>query len=282
MPSIYSHLFNELTPNEHFKIYSWLFQKNPDEAMVLTKSLISELELIDIQIIPICELRGGDVRKLAIAKSFFGPSKLLLLDEPTAFLDPVACHCVQEMILRHKREKTFMLCTHISTEAEMLCDIISNMVKGNVYKVGSPQYLTQKFGTEYKIDIMLEDASEESSEKIDLFFNDKLIFASLTIIRPASRIYSVPASIIQLAELFEILENGQIEMNGYKYFTCSTSSLERVFMEIVRMSELKESQPNENSQDTDFEEIENKKKENFHINIKSNENGINDSVDNTS
>lgn len=71
-------------------------------------------------------------------------------------------------------------------------------------------------------------------------------------------------------------------MNGYKYFTCSTSSLERVFMEIVRMSEQKESQPNENNQDTDFEEIENKKKENFHINIKSNENGINDSVDNIS
>ena len=39
-----------------------------------------------------------------------------------------------------------------------------------------------------------------------------------------------------------LLERGQNEDNGYKYFTCSTSSLERVFMEIVRISEQEEEQ----------------------------------------
>lgn len=116
------------------------------------------------------------------------------------------------------------------------------MVRGNVYPVGTPQYLAQKFGTEYKIDIMLDDASEKSSNKIDKFFSEELRFAELTITRPASRIYSVPASKIQLAELFLLLETGQKENNGYKYFTCSTSSLERVFMEIVRISEQQEEQ----------------------------------------
>ena len=239
-PQFNTHLLSELTPNEHFKIYSWLFQKDPEESKNLTDSLISELELTDFQDIPIRELSGGDVRKFAIALSFFGPSKLLLLDEPTAFLDPVACRCVQEMILEHKGEKTFMLCTHILSEAELLCDIISIMVRGNVYTVGTPQYLTQKFGTEYKIDIMLDDASENSQKKMDSFFNKELPFANLNITRPASRIYSVPASKIKMSDLFLLLEKGQIENNGYKYFTCSTSSLERVFMEIVRISEQQE------------------------------------------
>ncbi|KAK8841576.1 hypothetical protein M9Y10_027201 [Tritrichomonas musculus] len=244
-PQFNTHLFNELTPNEHFKIYGWLFQKDPSEAKTIVNKLISELEMKDIQDIPIRELSGGDARKLAIALSFFGPAKLVLLDEPTAFLDPVGCRCVQEMVLTHKREKTFMLCTHILNEAEFLCDIISIMVRGNVYSVGTPQYLTQKFGTEYKIDIMLNDASEESSTKIDQFFQSKLPNAQLTIERPASRIYSIPANAIQLAELFIIMEEGKKGNNGYNYFTCSTSSLERVFMEIVRISEQKENESSE-------------------------------------
>ena len=247
-PQFNTHLLNELTPNEHFRIYSWIFQKDEEEARVLIDSLISELDLNDFKDIPIRELSIGDVRKFTIALSFFGPSKLLLLDEPTAFLDPVACRCVQEMILEHKGEKTFMLCTHILSEAELLCDIISIMVRGNVYTVGTPQYLTQKFGTEYKIDIMLDDDSLKSSKKIDEFFNKNLPFASLNITRPASRIYSVPASKIKMSELFLMLENGQIENNGYKYFTCSTSSLERVFMEIVRISE------QEDEDQSEFEE----------------------------
>lgn len=170
-PQFNTHLFNELTPNEHFIIYAWLYQKEPTEA------------------------------------------------------------------------RTFMLCTHILNEAEFLCDIISIMVRGNVYTVGTPQYLTQKFGTEYKIDIMLDDASPESCSKIDRFFNLNLQGANLTIERPASRIYSIPANVIQLAELFQKMEKGKEEDNGYKYFTCSTSSLERVFMEIVRISEEQENEP---------------------------------------
>ena len=90
------------------------------------------------------------------------------------------------MILEHKGEKTFMLCTHILSEAELLCDIISIMVRGNVYTVGTPQYLTQKFGTEYKIDIMLDDASDDSQMKINNFFKKELPFANLSITSPAS------------------------------------------------------------------------------------------------
>ena len=83
---------------------------------------------------------------------------------------------------------------------------------------------------------MLDDASELSSSKIDNFFSKNLPFAELNITRSISRIYSVSASKIKMSSLFLLLEKGQNENNGYKYFTCSTSSLERVFMEIVRIS----------------------------------------------
>jgi ABC-type multidrug transport system ATPase subunit len=184
------------------------------------------------------ELSGGCARKLAVGLSFLAPSTILLLDEPTASLDPVARRKVHEMIVDFKGEKTFMLCTHLLSEAESLCDMISIMVKGCIYTVGSPGYLSDKFGTEYKVDVMLEDDTERSAAACAQFFAQALPSAVLSITRPRARIYTVPAADIALPELFRVMQQGKQNGCGFSYYTCSSSSLERVFMEIVRMSEL--------------------------------------------
>jgi ABC-type multidrug transport system ATPase subunit len=236
-PQFNTHLCEQLTPYEHFVVYSWLFQLGADEAERETNRLIKVLELEDIKDKPIRELSGGDVRKLSIALSFLGPAKIILLDEPTASLDAVARHAVHEMIVDFRGEKTFMLCTHLLSEAEALCDQISIMIKGCVYTVGSPAYLSDKFGTEYKVDVMLVDDTPEMGQACDRFFSEKLPSARLSITRPKARIYNVPASDFKLSQLFKILEQGNDGTGGFNYYTCSSSSLERVFMEIVRMSE---------------------------------------------
>lgn len=236
-PQFNSHLCDEMTPDEHFKIYSMLFQLPPDEAAEKSEHLIQVMELADFRDKPIRELSGGDVRKLAIALSFLGPAKIILLDEPTASLDPVAQHKTHEMILQYKGQKTFMLCTHLLSEAEALCDMISIMIKGCVYTCGPPQYLSAKFGTEFKIDVLLADETEDSQQKLNKFFESHLPTAQLSIQRPSARIYSVPATDTTLHDLFVTMENGMTDDNGFVYYTCSSSSLERVFMEIVRISE---------------------------------------------
>jgi ABC-type multidrug transport system ATPase subunit len=162
-PQFNTHLCSEMTPFEHFVLYSDLLQLLPEDRTKETKRLIRVLELEDVQDKPIRELSGGDVRKLAVALSFLGPAQIILLDEPTASLDAVARHHVHEMILDFKGEKTFMLCTHLLSEAETLCDQISIMIKGCVHTVGAPSYLSRKFGTELKVDIMLSDETEQSA-----------------------------------------------------------------------------------------------------------------------
>lgn len=239
-PQFNNHLFFELTSREHFRFYSLLFEMNKSEAEETSKRLIEGMELTDMMDKPIKELSGGDARKLAIALSFFGPSKIVLLDEPTANLDPVACKCVHQMILNNKGNKTFMLCTHLLSEAEELCDLISIMVKGNVSTVGTAQFLTKKFGTEYKIDIKMRDGSDNSERICNQFFLNELPHAVLSIKRPNSRIYSLPADSMRLSELFTIMQKGLDENRGFSYYTCSTSSLESVFMEIVHKAELEE------------------------------------------
>jgi ABC-type multidrug transport system ATPase subunit len=236
-PQFNRHLCYEMTPREHFRLYGLIFEMAEEETNERGEMLMQSLHLEELADKKIQELSQGDVRKLAIALSFFGPAQIILLDEPTASLDPVARRDVQDMILEAKGTKTFMLCTHLLSEAEFLCDVISIMVKGCLYTVGSPQMLTEKFGKDFKIDLMLEDESEECAAKVDKFFEEKLPDAALSIVRPKARIYDIPATAVELCELFEIMEQGLEEGRGFTYFTCSSSSLERVFMEIVKMSE---------------------------------------------
>ena len=100
--------------------------------------------------------------------------------------------------------------------------------------------IRDRFGTDYKIDMQLDNESPECALKVDKFFSSQLSCAELSIKRPIARIYNVPASAMALGELFFRMEEGLEGKNGFNYFTCSSSSLERVFMEIVRMSEAEE------------------------------------------
>jgi ABC-type multidrug transport system ATPase subunit len=189
-----SHLCQELTPAEHFYLYSKLFELIDEEAEKRKERLIKVLELSDVLDKPIRDLSDGEVRKLSIALSFFGPAEIILLDEPTASLDPNARHQVHEMFAELKGEKTFMLCRHLLSEAESLCDNISIMVKGCVYTCGSPQYLSSKFGTEFKIDVGLIDDGDETQNQSTDFFQNELPQAELSMLRPQARIYSILAA----------------------------------------------------------------------------------------
>ena len=236
-PQFNTHLCSDMTIAEHLHFYCLLHCMTKEQETRNTNRLISLLDLDSLKDIPIQELSEGDVRKLSIALSFLGKAKIILLDEPTATLDPVSMTQVHEMMLYYKGKKTFMLCTHLLSEAEALCDMISIMIKGNVYTCGSPQYLSSKFGTDFKIDLMLNDATPENAAKLDSFFEKSLPQAVVNIARPTARIYNVPANSIRLDELFRIMEDGKKGDNGYNYYTCSSSSLEKVFMEIVHLSE---------------------------------------------
>jgi ABC-type multidrug transport system ATPase subunit len=237
-PQFNTHLCQELSPEEHFQLYSKLFMVSEKDVQEKINTLVETLELTDVYKKPIRELSDGEVRKLSIALSFFGPAEIILLDEPTASLDPVARHHVHEMISKLKGQKTFMLCTHLLSEAENLCDMISIMIKGCVYTCGSPGYLSAKFGTEFKIDIGLINDSDEIENQCTEWFETEFPDAELNMVRPKSRIYSIAANKITLPDLFVKMERSkQSGSGGFDYYTCSSSSLERVFMEIVKISE---------------------------------------------
>jgi ABC-type multidrug transport system ATPase subunit len=234
-PQFNTHLTNEMTIDEHFALFSLLHGLPHKEADDIQGRLVSELLLGDHVSKPVKKLSGGNARKLAIAMALFSPARIVLLDEPTSSLDPLARHAAQRVIASFRGEKTMMLCTHLLSEAEELCDTISIMLKGSVYVVGSPAYLSAKFGTEWRLDVLF---NAPTNGQFFTFLTSEVPSAKLIIPRPTNEIYSIPSSAIPMVQLFEIMDRA-IAMRELcvKFFTASSATLDKVFMELVMQSE---------------------------------------------
>jgi ABC-2 type transport system ATP-binding protein len=91
---------------------------------------------------------GGMVRRLELAQALVNRPELLVLDEPTVGLDPVARDGVWQRVedLREATGMSVLLTTHYMEEAELLCDRIALLHLGRVEAVGSPAELTDGIG----------------------------------------------------------------------------------------------------------------------------------------
>ena len=78
------------------------------------------------------ELSGGFQRRLVLAGALLAEPEVLLLDEPTVGLDPVAAHEVHEFLRAAMEGRTALLCTHNLAEAERLCDQVVILDHGRV------------------------------------------------------------------------------------------------------------------------------------------------------
>lgn len=89
-------------------------------------------------------LSGGMKRKLCVCLALIGDSEVVLLDEPTAGMDPGARRDVERLLVEEKRSRTILLTTHYMDEAELLGDRVAIMYKGHIACVGSSEYLKNK------------------------------------------------------------------------------------------------------------------------------------------
>jgi len=93
---------------------------------------------------------GGMVRRLELAQALVNRPELLILDEPTVGLDPVARDGVWQRVeeLREATGMTVLLTTHYMEEADLLCDRIAMLHLGQVQTVGGPDELKDELGDE--------------------------------------------------------------------------------------------------------------------------------------
>jgi ABC-2 type transport system ATP-binding protein len=97
---------------------------------------------------------GGMVRRLELAQALVNRPRLLILDEPTIGLDPIARGSVWDLIaeLRAENGMTVLLTTHYMDEAEGLCDRIALMHRGRLRAEGTPSALKADLGADATLD----------------------------------------------------------------------------------------------------------------------------------
>lgn len=108
---------------------------NDDERKKRAIALMEELNLLHLRQQKTWKLSGGEIQKVALARALsFGP-KLLLLDEPTANIDPYTTAEIEKMLVSTENT-TIVMVTHNLVQAKRMCDDIIVMHKGEFIEVG--------------------------------------------------------------------------------------------------------------------------------------------------
>jgi lipooligosaccharide transport system ATP-binding protein len=147
-------LDNELGVHENLVVYGRYFGLTRKEASARADDLLAFVQLTDKAKVMVDELSGGMKRRLTIARSLINQPDLLLLDEPTTGLDPLARHQLWDRLFRLKQQGvTLVLTTHYMDEAEQLCDRLVVMDKGFIVAAGSPAKLIAEHSTREVVEL---------------------------------------------------------------------------------------------------------------------------------
>ncbi|XP_071881559.1 ATP-binding cassette sub-family A member 2 isoform X8 [Anas platyrhynchos] len=156
-------LFDKLTVEEHLWFYSQLKSMAEEEIRKEMDKMIEDLELSNKRHSLVQTLSGGMKRKLSVAIAFVGGSRAVILDEPTAGVDPYARRAIWDLILKYKPGRTILLSTHHMDEADLLGDRIAIISHGKLKCCGSPLFLKSTYGDGYKLTVVKRQSDTRNS-----------------------------------------------------------------------------------------------------------------------
>ena len=144
--SPYVELPKKLSVKQNLQIYGRLYGvKNLDKCI---NEVSSDLDIKKFFERKTGELSSGQKNRVALAKSLINKPKILLLDEPTASLDPDIGDFIRSYLQEYKskNEVTILLASHNMNEVERLCDSLIMMKSGKIVDRGTCEQLTKKHG----------------------------------------------------------------------------------------------------------------------------------------
>lgn len=147
-------LFDILTVEEHIWFYGRLKGLSGQEVREEMEQIIQDVGLPHKRWEQTKNLSGGMQRKLSVAIAFVGGSKVVILDEPTAGVDPYSRRGIWELLLKYRAGRTIILSTHYMDEADLLGDRIAIISQGRLCCCGSSLFLKTKLGTGYYLTLV--------------------------------------------------------------------------------------------------------------------------------
>jgi ABC-2 type transport system ATP-binding protein len=158
--SPYVALPQRISVAENLRVYAHLYDVPHTERRIA--ELAEQLHLADLLDRPAGDLSAGQKTRVALAKALINRPELLLLDEPTASLDPDTGDWVRSWLERYRAESgaAILLASHNMGEVERLCDHVLMLKQGRIVDQGSPAALLAKYGREDMEQVFLDIARD--------------------------------------------------------------------------------------------------------------------------
>jgi ABC-2 type transport system ATP-binding protein len=159
--SPYVELPRSLTVAENLKVFARLYEIRTPRLRI--ERLANELDIERFLKRPTGSLSAGEKTRVLLAKALLNEPVLLLLDEPTASLDPDTADWVRGYLERYRRDAgaTIMLASHNMPEVERICDRVLIMRLGRIVDRGTPGELIRRFGRETLEEVYLDIARQQ-------------------------------------------------------------------------------------------------------------------------
>ena len=159
--SPYIELPKKLTVRQNLEVYGRLYDVNKHKEKI--EYLCEKLRLYEFIDKLTGELSSGQKNRVSLAKSIINNPKVLLLDEPTASLDPETGDFVRSFLeeYQHENRTSILLASHNMAEVERLCSSVLMMNKGSIIDEGRPEELIKKHGRKNMEEVFLKLTREK-------------------------------------------------------------------------------------------------------------------------
>ena len=147
-----------ITVRQNLTVYGHLYGVADLTGRIAT--LQRELDLGDILDRPTGKLSSGQKTRVSLAKALINEPRVLLLDEPTASLDPETAGWVRAHLMRYCRDTgaSLLLASHNMLEVERMCDQVLMMKQGRIVDEGAPSELIRRYGRRDMEEVFLDIA----------------------------------------------------------------------------------------------------------------------------
>jgi ABC-2 type transport system ATP-binding protein len=156
--SPYVDMPHRLTVRQNLKVFGKLYAV--EHLAERIAALARDLDLADLLDRPVGKLSSGQKTRVALAKALINSPQVLLLDEPTASLDPDTADWVRSRLedFRRHHGSTVLLASHNMSEVERLCERVIIMKRGRIEDDDTPARLLTRYGRENLEEVFLDVA----------------------------------------------------------------------------------------------------------------------------
>lgn len=218
---------------EHVEFFGRLRGISADKIQEEAEKVLNQVKLLPYGSQYPRELSGGMKRRLCLAISIIGNTKVVVLDEPTSGLDPKSRRDLWDILLQLKHERAILLTTHYMEEADILGDTIAIMEAGTIVCRDTPLELKMKYTSGYILKIVTDPNFNE--DETTLLLNEEAPKNTIKSTIHPTRSFNIPYNLKpKYSTILKRLETNKKSLN-INSVSITNPPLEEVFLRCSSM-----------------------------------------------